>query len=150
MTRARAALASLTLLAGVLLAGCGSDDPTPVESVPALRSALAGIDEAVVDGDAATARSRLRALLSRVASAREDGTLSADDADAITSAARALLARLPSSTPSPSSTPTSTPTPSPTPTPDEESDQPAGPGKPGKDKPGKPGGDVKKGGPKKD
>lgn len=148
MTRVRALLAMLALLAAGLLAGCGGDDPTPAESVPALRSALTSIDEAIVDGDVATARSRLRSLLARVDAAREDGSLGDSDADAITAAAKALLARLPSSSPSPSSTPTptSSPTPSSTPAPT----QPQGPGKPGKDKPGKPGGDVKKGGPKKD
>ena len=143
------------LLAGLLLAallsGCGAAD-RPVEAVPALADRLEQVDAAVVAGDDARTREAVTALVDDTEAALASGDLSREQADAITTAAEALLARLeePSGSQGSDQEPTPTPTSEPPPTEEPETEpqvepapepEPQGP-KPDKpekpDKPGKP------------
>lgn len=140
------------LLAGLLLAallsGCGAAD-RPVEAVPALAGRLEQVDAAVVAGDDARTREAVTALVDDTEAALASGDLSREQADAITTAAEALLARLeePSGSQGSEQEPTPAPTETETEEPESESEpepepapepEPKGP-KPDKpDKPDKP------------
>lgn len=132
------------LLVAALLAGCGTGGG-PGESVPVLADRLEQVDAAVVAGDDDRTREAVAALVDDTEAALRAGDLSPEEADAITEAAEALLARL--GEPSGSQDSDGAPTPAPTeePEPDVEPQPevepppaPEGP-EPGKpDKPGKP------------
>lgn len=118
------------LLVGLLLTGCGSrEDPGTATSDAAsvLGPALDRVDAAVVSDEPARITTAVTALQRAVAAAMADGSLSAARAERIDEAARALLATVPTSTPSP--TPTSAP--SLRPEPEERAPKPAHGPKPG-------------------
>lgn len=91
--------------------GCGSDDP-PGTDVPELSAQLARVDTAVGAHDWAQARTAVKELLTRTATALRAGEISAEEATRIRDAARELLARIAVRRP----TATTTPTPSASPT----------------------------------
>ena len=86
--------ALLVALLALLVTGCG-DDPSPAESVPALSEHLEQVDEAISAGRYDDARTALDALVDVTARARVEGTLDADQADAILQAVGELGRRLP-------------------------------------------------------
>lgn len=142
------------LLAGLLLAallsGCGAAD-RPAEAVPALADRLEQVDAAVVAGSDARTREAVTALVDDTEAALASGDLSRDQADAITTAAEALLARLeepsgsqgseeePTPTPTATEEPEAEPPVEPEPEPEPKGPKPDKPEKP--DKPAKPGKD---------
>lgn len=84
---------TLAVMTGVL-AGC-SQDESPAETAPALAAALTQVDQAVEAERYGRARSATEFLLAETRRLQQEGDLSADDADRIRAAARALLATLP-------------------------------------------------------
>lgn len=91
---ARAARWPALVLTGVLLtAGC-SEDPTGPDPLPAIDTALTRVDEALVAGDLAGARTALGLLEALTQNAQDDGRLDEDTADEVLAAAAALEARL--------------------------------------------------------
>lgn len=90
--RVRAALAGALLV--VLLTGCSEETP-PAVDVPALSEDLAAVEAAVGAGDFDKVRSALERLVARASRAELAGDISAEEADRIREAARAVLAQLP-------------------------------------------------------
>jgi hypothetical protein len=112
---ARGALAAVAVTAGLVLAGCGEEEP-PGELVPSLTEDLERVDDAIVDRDFDEAATALDEIEAATRAARDDGTLSESDADRILAAVEALREALVTppetrSTP-PESSPTKTPPPS--------------------------------------
>ena len=89
-------------------AGCGTSTP-PGEAAPGLRAQLSRIDTALAAQQYTTARTALDALVRETVTARNAGTLSADQAQPILAAAARLAADLPS-TPRPTTTRSPQPT----------------------------------------
>lgn len=139
MTRLPWVLTGVAL--AVLATGCGGDE-SPADAVPALSAQLDRVDAAISSGRSGAARSALDDLADETEQAREDGTLDADDADAILEAISTLEEQLPGPAGQPSATPM--PTPSATPsattseTPSTEDEQADEKPEPKPDKPGKP------------
>ncbi|HWI42013.1 MAG TPA: hypothetical protein VNS81_00230 [Nocardioides sp.] len=108
--RLASVVVTLLLLA---TSGCGSEDP-PGTDVPELSVQLARVDTAVGAHDWAEARTAVKELLARTATALQAGDISEEEAARIRNAARDLLARMvvrkptPTTTPTPSSSPTIT------------------------------------------
>ena len=134
--RAYAASLLTALLAGAV-GGCGSDS-TPADEVPALRTWLAAVDQAVSSGHAAAVRRAVQRLERAASDAERSGDLAHADAAAIVSAGDALVAALPprGHAPATSSSPTPSPSPSLSPSPSEQHTEEA-PEPPGHQKPEK-------------
>ncbi len=90
----RRAFAALTAVALLVTAGCGSET-SPADDVPALTASLDRVDDAIAAEEYDAARDAVAALTEIATRAEEAGTLDADQADRIVSAAEELLAALP-------------------------------------------------------
>lgn len=105
----------MALAAVLLLGGCGEQEATPADAVPALVGQLKSIDGLIADRHWGQARAALRALIARTEEARTAGDLEESQADRVIASATRMLAALPaptpSVTPSPSATPSRTATP---------------------------------------
>lgn len=108
-TRAGAALVALAFSAAVLT-GCG-DQQAPGDRAPGLEDALVQVETALAEGETEQARTQLGAIVDQARDAKDSGTLTSAEADAIIVAATDLLDELPDP-----------PAPSPTPPPVEEDD----------------------------
>ncbi len=97
----RRLVATLGLAVLMLTAGCGADDPPPVDDVPALAERLDAVETAVAAERYAAARKAVAALVEDTTAAREAGDLNADQAEAILDTADALLAAFPGAEPEP-------------------------------------------------
>ena len=95
MTRLAVALAAAVLVA---VASCASTPP-PGQLVPALRTHLAQVDNALAAQDYAQARQALEALIEQTSQARSSNRISAEQADRILAAIARLTADLPQSNP---------------------------------------------------
>jgi hypothetical protein len=116
----RAWFVAMLLAASAVLVGCG-DDTSPAETEPALAERLDRVDAEIAADDLAGARKAVQALINETARARVDGSISAEQADAILRAAAELLRRLPRDGDAPEPPPSS---PSPTEVPsDPESEE---------------------------
>ena len=82
------------VVVAVLLGGCGGSS-APVDDVPALESALARVDDAIVDGRYDDARDELDELVATTSSARRSGDLDGSEADRILAAAAEVMSVLP-------------------------------------------------------
>ena len=91
-----------------LVTGCGGTD-RPADAVPALSAQLDRVDAAISAGRPGAARSALDDLANETELARDDGTLDAEEADAILEAIRTVVEQLPEPATQPSATPPATP-----------------------------------------
>lgn len=119
-TRAGAAVVALAFSAAVLT-GCG-DQQTPGDRAPGLEDALVQVETALADGETEQARTQLGAIVDQARDAKDSGTLTSAEADAIIVAATELLDQLPDP-----------PAPSPTPPPVDEDDEDEKPEKKGRE-----------------
>ncbi|HEY0905419.1 MAG TPA: hypothetical protein VGE14_16175 [Marmoricola sp.] len=110
--RRRAAACAFVVGAAAALIGCGEDDRSPGETVPAMASALATVDAAIVEGDFDRARTSLTKLVRTTTRARDDGTISEGEADRVLAAVATLMTALPEESPPAAPTPPPAPSPS--------------------------------------
>src|SRR3954451_6592734 len=109
MIRPRLVVAAAAVLAAT---ACGAPAP-PGELVPALRTQLTQVDQAITAGDYTQARDDLDALAAQTATARDEGRITTDQADRILAAIPRVAANLPepaSPTPATQPAPPSEPT----------------------------------------
>src|SRR5215212_2891464 len=109
MIRPRLVVAAAAVLAAT---ACGAPAP-PGELVPALRTQLTQVDQAITAEDYTQARDDLDALAAQTATARDEGRITPDQADRILAAITRLAANLPepaSPTPATPPAPPSEPT----------------------------------------
>jgi hypothetical protein len=101
MTRLAAAFAAAVLVA---ITSCGSTPP-PGELVPALRTQLAQVDDALANQDYAQVRQDLDALGEQTSQARNSNRITVEQAERIFAAIARLTADLPQPDPSTQPTP---------------------------------------------
>jgi hypothetical protein len=91
MIRPRLVVAAAAVLAAT---ACGAPAP-PGELVPALRTQLTQVDQAIIAEDYTQARDDLDALAAQTATARDESRITPDQADRILAAITRLAANLP-------------------------------------------------------
>ena len=110
---ARGVVATVLVLCAGAVGGCGGGSQQPGDAVPALRAAVHTVDAALAGHDVERARRALERLVALTSRAREDGRISATQADRVLAAVARLVTALPDPGSVASPTPSLTPSPAP-------------------------------------